>query len=309
MTVHEKWRAEYKLRRYLEHFTLDKLERRARDIIANHTFLTERGRIGVLPPTTEGLYWMRLFTHLLEELAIRRISFSNGFMKDASLPKPSWPEPPKATIALRDRNINLEKCLFKFGKSRHLKPMLDEGKLRIAQASYYSDPSLNAAIGDDELRFNFELHPQRVRLEILDPKTLKPKGKISPLGNISVTQPVSTDYWLFCMAKSYPNRAYDDFEADACLVIKDSDRFIKLLLASMESTGETLDGMFGAVDYRDPINTPPHSTRPFFTKHFRYAYQKELRVVWLPPVPQKALKPIDLTLGSLKDIAELLVLN
>jgi hypothetical protein len=44
------------------------------------------------------------------------------------------------------------------------------------------------------------------------------------------------------------------------------------------------------------------------TKHFRFAYQCEYRMVWVPPIPQNDLKPFVITIGSLKGIATLIPL-
>ncbi len=66
------------------------------------------------------------------------------------------PSTPSAVTAYQNRcRSNLGK-LFKFGNSDHLKEMLDRGHIKLRPASYYKDPSLNNAIGDDELHFTAE---------------------------------------------------------------------------------------------------------------------------------------------------------
>jgi hypothetical protein len=45
-----------------------------------------------------------------------------------------------------------------------------------------------------------------------------------------------------------------------------------------------------------------------FSKHFRYAYQDEFRFVWRPSERAETLRHVDLNIGSLEDIAELIVL-
>jgi hypothetical protein len=62
----------------------------------------------------------------------------------------------------------------------------------------------------------------------------------------------------------------------------------------------------GAVKYLDPLNTMPDKIKLFFSKHFRYAYQNEFRVAWLPQKPISKLQPLFISLGSLEDIAEIL---
>ncbi|HEX5081915.1 MAG TPA: ABC transporter permease [Blastocatellia bacterium] len=47
----------------------------------------------------------------------------------------------------------------------------------------------------------------------------------------------------------------------------------------------------------------------YFAKHFRYWYQQEYRVVWTPPTPIAKLPPLDVEMGNLKDICEIICLN
>jgi hypothetical protein len=44
------------------------------------------------------------------------------------------------------------------------------------------------------------------------------------------------------------------------------------------------------------------------TKHFRYYYQREFRIVWLPPEPTQAmsLTPVFLDIGNLSDFCDVI---
>ena len=250
---------------------------------------------------------MRLFTHVLEELSLRGRGFSEGFMKDARLPKPTWPDEPRSVTVLKGQQFEAGKNIFKFGKRVHLEGALNEGSLRIAPASSYGDPSLNYAIRDDELSFTIEIHPQEIKVQKVDKQTLKPVGEIAVKGNLTMTMKCATDYWVFCLALTYPLRAYDDFETDACLVIRQPGLFYKRLLDAMRAKTGLDEAIIGAVDYLDPLNSKRGEVKPFFAKHFRYAYQKEIRVVWCPKSPVEKLQPLILTLGSLTHVAEILL--
>lgn len=127
------------------------------------------------------------------------------------------------------------------------------------------------------------------------------------IGNVKSTIQSRSDYYISCFSSSYEYRLYDDFEAEGCVVIKDIVRFTNSVKARME---EILPGWrfsFGAVNYQDPYHPIP-KLNIFFCKHFRYAYQREFRFVWDPPIKHKSLKPIFLELGPLKDYCELLSL-
>src|SRR6185312_5932524 len=232
MTRHQYWRAEYRQRRYLEHVNQDELEERVRDITTNILSLGPAGQLHPVGGGTGGTdYWIILFTHVLEELSIRNGGFRPGFMKNAYIPKASWPNIPKAALALGDRQFEPGRCLFKFGKEKHLRQALETGSIRISPASSYSDPSLNYAVCDDELRFTIKVPGKGMSIQKVDEMTLKPVGKTIPVeGNISMTRRVPTDYLVFCLSAKYELRALDDFEADCCLVIKDSKAFVNRLL-------------------------------------------------------------------------------
>jgi hypothetical protein len=157
MTVSDGWRHDYRLDRYLEHLSLDELEQRVRDIFTNVSVLSEDGKLS-LPPVEKGTgYWMQLFTHVLEEFALRGHWVRPGFLKGTPMPIPTWPEMPRAARAVSGRLFEPGKFLFKFGKREHLRSTLENGTIRLAPASSYSDPSLNYAIRDDELHFTVRM--------------------------------------------------------------------------------------------------------------------------------------------------------
>lgn len=75
---------------------------RMRDIVSNTTTLTCDGKIGLLSAGAGGEYWLERVSHVQEEMALRGIGFPAGFMKDASVPKPSFPVEPRAQKLIRD---------------------------------------------------------------------------------------------------------------------------------------------------------------------------------------------------------------
>jgi len=311
MTLNEQWRKEYRENRYMEYVNIEAIEQRVRDIFTNHLILTPEGKLGLPSFEHGGGYWIRLFTHVLEEFQSRGIAFRDGFLKGTPIPKPSWPHVPKAIQALAGREFQPGKHLFKFGKAKHLRDMLLRGKIRVAPASSYSDPSLNHAIRDDELRFTIHFPAKGAFIQKVDEKTLQIVGdKIEVTGgNIELTQEAPTDYLVFCLSFKYEWRAFDDFEADCCLVISDAKQFLDRLLIDVFKQFPDWLARVDAVDYLDPLNTSKDKVRPYFSKHFRYTYQNELRVIWVPPQPRNDLKPVFVELGPLDSIAELIELQ
>ena len=48
-----------------------------------------------------------------------------------------------------------------------------------------------------------------------------------------------------------------------------------------------------------------HEVEPLTWKHFRYAYQREYRLAWVPSSPRHDLTALDVSVENLTDIAEI----
>lgn len=302
------WRDEYRKDRYLEYASQDEIEQRIRDLYTNMLVLTENGQLG--PPDLEkgGAFWFQLFTHILEEFGLRKSWLRAGALANTPFPRPTYPEIPRAVHALGKREFQPGKFLFKFGKRHYLEETLRTGALRLAPASSYSDPSLNYAMKDDELKFTSTLCVRDAFIQKIDERTGQRIGeRIAMLPcNISLTSTLCTDYYPCCLAALFDFRAFDDFEADACLVIKELRPFVDRLLHAGFDKLPDWYARVDCVEYVDPFRKKPRDLRPFFTKHFRYTYQNEFRVVWVPPTPRHDLEPVFIEMGPLLDLAELI---
>jgi len=300
------WRQRYAFRRYLRGASQEHVAQRFRDVMSNLTILTEKGQISPLPIGPEGEYWFELFTHLLEEFGTRGGVPSN-VVKEMTFPNATYPDIPKAVTALSSIIIPPHNSyLVKFSKWKYAEELVNKGQFRLAPASYYSDPSLNHAIRDDELSVKAYYPKHEITLEVFDEKTGKSKGKIRPLTDLERCVRSATDYYVWCAAKSIDLRLFDDFEADSCIIIKDINSFNELIRTRVT---EQLPGWCfscNSVDYFDPYNVSlKRDIDPFFCKHFRYWYQKKYRFVWLPPeLKSLSLEPITIELGPLNDLID-----
>jgi hypothetical protein len=196
--------------------------------------------------------------------------------------------------------------MVKYGEHRFLEPMLRQGLVRISPAASYSDPSLNAAIRDDELSVELDINEW----------TAGPYSHLLATGaanrftsfprlDLNIRSP--SNYYVFCTAHRLSARLIMDFGGDSCLVIHDPDEFVRRL---QDAVGERLQGWtteYRDVEYYDPAQTNVIEVGVLYSKHFRYAYQHETRVAWFPPSPIAELEPLHLELGSLADIAELVL--
>ena len=305
MKRHEIWRMHYRKRRYMEHLSTEELKQRARDVMDNLMVLSADGKLGVLPPNKANELWIIQWTEILEEMDLRGdVSLDKSVAHDLHLPDPSHPNAKAAATLTENCRFPANKYLYKYGKLEHLDPALEEGRLRIAPASNYDDPSLNPAIRDTELNISFELKPSETRLEALSGKTGKSKGLLHPVGNLKFTKLSITNFYVFCLSKTWNARAFIDFDADACLVIKNPKSFLERLVTALQQKLPDWSYLHQSVEYVDPLN-PKIEPDVYFGKHFRYSYQDEYRIVWLPPNPVKHLDFIFIDIGGLQDYCEI----
>ena len=191
--------------------------------------------------------------------------------------------------------------LIKYAERQHVEDALNRGRIRVSPASSYSDPSLNAAIKDEEL----------VSEIIFDPGQFS--AYYADQGDIPVSRPrklirkMDTDYYVYCTASELSTRLLLDFKKGAALVIRNPDEFLKRLDSAMEQRLSNWGSAVEYVQYYDPLQVTSQEIGVLMWKHFRFAYQKEVRVAWLPQEPVKKLEPIFVELGPLSDIVEILL--
>lgn len=307
----ELWRGQYRDRRYLEYLPQEQLDRRTADLLTNLCTLTPAGQIGLIRPDGPAGEWHERWTHILEEYALRYGLYPAGLSRDVidtfQPPRPTYPTPPSGHAALARLGLERGQFLLKFGREEHLRPALEEGRLRIGPASSYDDASLNAAIQDDELSFETISHPASFKLEVL-PRNGGLSVPIRAAGNLTAIQSSSTNYYVYCMSTAADHRLFDDFEANACLAIRQPPEFVRRLVGAVRDLLPGWGSGGGPITYADPHFTRVADVQVPMTKHFRFAYQWEYRVFWLPPDPRHELEPHFVTVGSLQDCAELVVL-
>ncbi len=290
MKRHELIRQQYRLRRYMEHLSIQELEQRAKDIFLNQLVLSEEKNIGLHPLEQEGEYWITIWTHLLEEFNLRYgpypSGFTNGFIKDVRIPSPSLDMARKACEVVKRLKLQPDKYLFKFSKYDWLEQIYKKGLIRISPASSYADSSLNSAIQDDEL-----------------------KRVISNTKGIKIVQESVSDYFVYCMSSAFTPRLFLDFDADSCLIIKKPHEFISRVLQALEKDCQGWNGVAKIVKYFDPHNVSFDQVDIYSFKHFRYSYQKEFRLIWLPTDSVQNIDHQFIEIGSLENCCELICIG
>jgi len=295
------WRQEYRAYRYLEFATPEDLRQRMIDLSENVYIVDRRGRLSMKSDIPE---WLRLITHIQEEIGIRSIGLQVPFV-------PPYRKVGRAAELWDPLNLRYGSYLLKFGKREHVHSLFTKGLIRLAPAETYNDPKLSYAIADDERRFIQESIggsigiPPNGDLRIPQEKWIN-----APiLGTLKTIQNYTGQAYMACFARRYDYRLFEDFEYDACMVIRDPLRFLKKMKDVAESLPPGFQFYFDNVQYRDPFQ-PKRDNDVLYTKHFKYAYQDEFRVTWdrAPVDGELPLQPIFLELGPLTEYCDYLVL-
>jgi len=299
----QEWRETYRLYRYLEHFSEFDITKRKDDILGNLLIFAEDGS-----PTFDQTVQMKglieRLIHVDEEMIQRGKPISSNLLEDGSRYLYKYPNIQRAIRAWGDRKLIMGEYLVKFGKRKHLSQMMAAGKIRVNPASFYDDPSLNLAIRDKELE-QLTYFPKGTKLKRqMDSGNYE---EIKGILNISYTVKAPTDFYVYCLTKSYQHRLFDDFKADACLLIYDVGKFFRRFLDHLKKVYSDWLLASGEVRYYDPLfpTSPPNIP---FNKHYRFGYQSEFRIVFKPKNPVEKLEPIYPDISRLDDCCELILL-
>lgn len=264
---------------------------------------------GRLTPGMPGksTYWWELWTHILEELTLRRESYM-GLDLMPEFPWVSHPNVPRG-LRILGKNKLPSSYIARLGQREHLKASMNLGRFRIAPAASYSDPSLNPAIRDDELSVTAIRSGDTALIHAIDPTTGKQGERIPTIGEITFSTALAENFYVLCMTAQYSPRLLDDFDADAILVITNIDRFILRLEREVRKVRADLVLAANGVRYYDPYRVRPDMMDHFYAKNFRYAYQKEYRFIWHTPGLPIDCQSFFVDIGNMRDIASIHVLR
>ncbi len=296
------WRKSYHAHPYLKNRPQAFVDDRFRYTFENILTLNADGKIGfegmkngVIDPDGTR-HWVN-FTHLMEEYAARGLGFPTTSLGPTP---PVLPGVPQAQSVYASRTRKEPGKLFRFGKEHHLRDALEHGRIRLAPAAGYKDPSLNRAVRDDEMTFRYHLMPSDVNLTLPD-GTRVPVPTDVP--DVSFTLP--HDFLVLCLSTGFHLRLFRDFDANACLIIYDEKRFVTAITEAAKLVLPDFTFATHTVAYIDPC-CPPKTEPPMpFAKHLRYWYQHEYRAVAMP-TSARTLAPIVVDIGPMQDYTELI---
>ena len=298
------WQQSYRRCRYMRDMPDANLRQRLRDVFRNFVTISIDSKLIPVPPATPGHgYWRIRFVHTLEEIRLRFGPYPAGIGiphgTPAFFPNPLSPRVIAAKRAFSSTRVG-ESILVKYGQREHIETALTRGKIRITPASQFADASHNSAIRDNELESIHWLFDASDS-DIASYSNLPGFETVSIGDTLELTR-ATDDHYLFCLSSVFEPALFDDFECDACLIIRDPLKFRDRLMFPVHEALGTRGYGFSPVTYIDPITQSNKEIPIPFQKNARHAYQKEVRAVWLP-AKSEALDVKYVELGGLSDIA------
>lgn len=299
----EKKLEQYKANRYLRNAADNALTKRLEDIGTN---LWSTDRDGNVIATRNQEHRSRLLDFYIDTLYEQNlrspadIQFSEAELRNRVSAGYAAPK--------LKRPVDFEpSCLTKFSKRQFIYEAFDKGRIRVAPAQSYDDSSLNSAQKDDELRHHVQTPDEQIkfRLHGQDEHGNETEFQVKPLELFRYME--VPNFYVWCCGLGYDARLFKEFEADAALVIKDIDAFIKRFSDAVRDKFPLSVFESRGIEYYDPYNAARSQLTPGFSKHLRYLYQNEYRFVWKLESPV-GLMPFFVELGPLHDIATVLEL-
>jgi hypothetical protein len=310
LRLHEVWRHAYLVHPYLLGAPDERVAERFKAIFMNVNELSPEGKLSPVPMEVTDEY-VQVFTHLLEEYGARRDGHPpEEVIAQARLPLLKYFKngtPPGVTM-FEGYDVPKTPILVKYGKRQFLEPMIGRGELRLANAGFYNDAGFLDAVRDDETSRTFFIPTFRERLA--GETHLEMAGHRQPFDDDDIVLPlIFDDYFLFSLCEHVHYRMPTDFEADAAIVIRDPALFKQRLISTFLARFPGSTPIEGRVIYYDPYRDYTKFRVPEMAKHFGYAYQREARIVFRPAQkPSVALEPVHLTIGSMRDYADLVAI-
>ncbi|MBT3385703.1 MAG: hypothetical protein HN778_10365 [Prolixibacteraceae bacterium] len=297
----QEWREIYKQKRYLANLSIISLKIRLEEILSNLLNFSKNGE-PFFDQTIKMKGLIERYIHVDEEMNQREIYESS--IKNPGKYLNKYTNVENAIKAWDNRKLTEGKHLVKFGKKEHLCQMKENGNIRINPASFYNDSSLNKAVQDDELSQTTML-PKGTKIKRQNSNS--EFEEIKGVQNLSMTNKYTTNFYVYCMSTIYQHRLFDDFNANACLLIYNEKIFLDKFLRILKNYYSEWQLKSENIKYYDPFFPKPPLDIPF-NKHFRYWYQSEYRISFKPKNPADNLDYIDLEIGSLNNCSELILL-
>ena len=301
---------EYPANPYLRFESRRQLSHRWASVGRNIMVVDHRG----LQTASDAGMWFQLQTDILIETQWRGYPFSQESNLDwaagSGVPQRHWDDAliERAASVLKGEKVP-KGFVVKYGKAEHMRTMYEHGLVRIGSARRFKEAH-SQAIQDDELKFEHRGVMVNGSFMVMSRfSEMFPTKRIEQYATLTLKS--TADYWLYCVSRSLLPELFSDFdEADAC-VLFNWRQFCPRLMRAVRGKASTMRPRVVDVDYRDPLGVVGGTGIPAPVsdiKDFEYAYQNERRVVWKPSAMRRALAPLDVEVGPMREYATLIEL-
>ena len=301
---------EYMRNRFMAHLPRSSLDERALSVFRNTYQIDQRGRITLDANDPKSYYWQDRFSEILKEYMERSITMEElgrFLSSDEGFNRGLSGTFRRVSESLRTVIPPPAPYIVKYGSYEHIHNLLRNGRIRMGAARSFDDASLVASRRDEEMR----------RVVDWDSSMLPFLGIGNHPSYASNPEPsrlrtalsIEDNYLIFCVSEILRARLFNDFVADAALIIRDPSEFASRFRTTLRKRYPTWGFQAGPVEYFDPLNVSPCDVNIPFWKDFSYAYQEEFRFALFPPKDTTHLSELFIEIGSLEDIANLVILE
>lgn len=298
------WSKSYFKNPYLARATDEQFFNRLCNVFHNQVELDDLGRISMRPVLENDAWMFQRWSHLLDEHGTRG-GFTGEMIAAAKAPLEQYFEngEPAGVRLFRDLTRNGKSGLVKFSRREFIESMHKHGRIRIAPASAYADGNLLHAQHDLEVQREFMIPTAKMALKGYRHANIE--GNIYDIsqGDVRIVEAVP-NYYVYCMCREIDRRLPTDFAVDAALEIHDTRQFQRRFFDALREKLKGWDFRNGEVVYYDPYTDYKRNRVLEMTKHLKFYYQKEFRIL---ARPKRAvvydLEPFFIEIGSLEDIS------
>lgn len=281
-------REQYESQRYLSQVTESSLLKRLDGLVTNlMTLSLTRAPVLLVKSGKQEV----AFIDLLTELSLRGINIMPHLEKSVRRFEDYKGIANTVDLFGKSRALAGEKCLFKFTKLEFVDD-LRHGRIRFTLASSYKRSGYNVAIRDDELN---------IQQQLLNLKVTLADGSEAPVRNGVFDRNACGDYYVSCFSVAIDLKLFHLFDADACFIVRDGDRFVQEVQSAYREQYEDSRILFGSVDYVDPYRELKTYKSIQFLKTDDFAYEKEFRFVAFDGNPQKEdVRPLSIDMSKIR---------
>lgn len=259
-----------------------------------------------LPPERGWLspwWWLRARHWTLLEFKRREIAIG---------PTPLIPEMPALVRDFVGVVAGGRRLLVRISEEKWLLETLREGRIKFGDASSYRDATLGTARADDELKKSYLRPSQGITITTPNGSSLKAIGDVE-FSNVRAVEKsghlIQRPYWMCSFSSDLDPRLFEEFgkegtPSDACLVIFDPDEFMRRATPKLNRAAPRATKSLFPTEYFDSHFAPFKRPSALISKHYSYAYQREMRLVLDPEGgPSLASGDLFVEVGSIADIA------